>query len=295
MKNIIAIIQARLDSTRLPGKVLLGIAGKPMLEWVVERTRRSRLITNVVVATTEDPSDDGIEEFCGMKRFPVRRGSVFDVLDRYYQTANHYKADIVVRITADCPLIDPELIDEALRLMLNDSLVDSSQGSVSTYPFDFVANRLPLPWGRTYPIGLDVEVFTYDIMKEAWMKTTEKFQREHVAPYFYQDASIDHLKYCECNVPFAQTLTPKGHHIALMHHVPDYGHLRWTVDTMEDLELVRVIAEHFKEKDFGWQEVVELTQSNPEINQINAHIQHKTHLDVDQRNVGIYPRGETDS
>ncbi len=283
MKETVAIIQARLRSTRLPGKVLKDIAGKPMLEWVVERTRRSKLVQNVVVATTIDSSDDDIFAFCKKKSYHVKRGSIYDVLDRYYQTARQFQAEIIVRITADCPFIDPALIDEVVSLLRGGQMTGCHQESTSIETYDFVANRLPIPWGRTYPIGLDVESFTFDILQEAWKNAVEKHQREHVAPYFYEDAAVEDLKSHDSNLPYTQTKTPKGFHIALMHHFPDYGQLRWTVDTPEDLELVRLIAAQCKGMDFGWRDVLEFTQCNPSLIQINANIPHKTHLDVDQQ------------
>lgn len=283
MREIVAIIQARLSSSRLPGKVLQDIDGKTMLEWVVNRTRKSEFVNDVIVAITTDPSDDDLFIFCKEKDFHVRRGSVYDVLDRYYQTAKEIEAEIIVRITADCPFMDPELIDDALRLLQGDQLIGSRQKNIPTNSFDFVANRLPHPWGRSYPIGLDVEVFTWDILEDAWRKATEQYQREHVAPYFYEDASVDDLKYKDSLVPYAWTITPKGHCIALLHNSPNYGHLRWTVDTPEDLDLVRIIASEFGDMDFSWHDILVFMQKNPALYQINAHVSHRTHLDVDHR------------
>lgn len=283
MRNTVAIIQARLASTRLPGKVLQDIAGKPMLDWVVERTRKSNLVDHVVIATTLDSSDDDLSLFCKERDYLLERGSAFDVLDRYYQTARRYEAEIIVRVTADCPFIDPGLVDDAVGLLLGNQNPQTPAIPLVTNPFDFVANRLPLPWGRTYPIGLDVETFTFNLLEEAWEKAEEKHQREHVAPYFYEDAAVDDLKYQDSNIPFARTITPKDYHVALMHHASDFGHLRWTVDTPEDLELVRLIADQFPDMYFGWRDILKLTQQNPELIQINAHIHHKTHLDVDER------------
>ncbi len=282
MKTI-AIIQARMSSSRLPGKVLLDLGGKPMLEWVVERTRRAQLVNQVVVASTLDPSDDPIFEFCNQKDYRVGRGSVNDVLDRYYQTAKHFHANVVVRITADCPLIDPGLIDEAVRLLLSDTGALDLRMKLSATRFDFVANRLPPPWGRTYPIGLDVEVFTFDSLERAWRTAIPKHQREHVTPFLYEGTPIDQLKYSIPNTPYSSAMTPDGQHIALLHHTPDYGDLRWTVDTPEDLELVRKIVSYFPDDTFTWKDVLALVQSHSELTRINAQVQHKTHLDVDER------------
>jgi len=279
MTKVIAIIQARLSSSRLPGKVLLPIGGRPMLEWVVKRTHRARNVSEVVVATTIDPSDNPIVAFCMGEGFHFTRGSSHDVLDRYYQTARDYGPEIIVRITADCPLIDPGLIDEGVNLL---SQVSNSHYSGSS-GFDFVANRLPPPWGRTYPIGLDLEVFTFDFLQDAWKSAEAKHQREHVTPYFYEEIPADQLKFKGSNSKLTCAKRQDGRQIALMHHTIDYGDLRWTVDTPEDLELVRAIVSHFPDDTFTWMDVLELVLRKPELNQINAHIRHKNHLDVDDR------------
>jgi spore coat polysaccharide biosynthesis protein SpsF len=277
MKKVVAIIQARMASSRLPGKVLLHINDQPMLEWVIRRTSRAACVNEVVVATTIDESDDQIVDFCREKKFLVSRGSGHDVLDRYYQTATSLNAGVIVRITADCPFIDPNLIDKGVDLLFRGAGVNSSHG------FDFVANRLPPPWGRTYPIGLDLEVFTFELLEEAWRFASAVHQREHVTPYFYDETPAEDLRYPGSITNFTTSLTPKGHTIALMHHSPDYGNFRWTVDNPEDLNLVRTIASNFKKDSFTWKEVLGLVQMKPELNQINAHIQHKSHLDVDDR------------
>ena len=129
--KIVAIIQARMSSSRLPGKVLLDIAGQPMLAHVVERTRLAKTVGLVVVATTTDPADDAIEIFCKESGYPCYRGNLYDVLDRYYQAARFYQAEVIVRITSDCPLIDPEVVDKTVGEFLRDGNAD------------FAANRLP--------------------------------------------------------------------------------------------------------------------------------------------------------
>src|SRR5512133_3030988 len=143
--RVVAIVQARMSSSRLPGKVLLDLAGQPMLARVVERARRSRRIDQVAVATTTDPSDDPVEAFCRERGYACVRGSMHDVLDRYYQAARQLQAGVIVRLTADCPLVDPGLIDETVQAFHREEV-------------DFACNRLPPPFTRTYPIGLDVEV-----------------------------------------------------------------------------------------------------------------------------------------
>ncbi|MBC8333333.1 MAG: glycosyltransferase family protein [Anaerolineae bacterium] len=275
MLKTIAIIQARMSSSRLPGKVLLPIGERTMLAWVVERTRRAATIDDVFVATTTDPSDDPVAEFCKAQGYRGTRGSIHDVLDRYYHTAKAARADVVVRITADCPLIDPVLVDDAVNTLIG--------GRTSTPRFDFVANRLPEPWGRTYPIGLDTEVFTFEALEKAWKRALLKHQREHVTAFFYDETPVEYLRPRVDNAPFSSGMTPDGMQIALLHHQPDYGHQRWTVDTPEDLELIRRIVARFPNDRFAWKDVLALVESEPQLMQINAQIKHKTHLDVDER------------
>ncbi len=235
-----------------------------MLQWVVERSVLAKTVDQVVVATTVDPSDDPIAVFCNEKGYKCTRGSLHDVLDRYVQTARQFDAAAIVRLTADCPLLDPALVDFT---------VEAHQG------LDFAANRLPPPWGRTYPIGLDVEVVTREAVERAWAETTEKHHREHVMPYFYDDLPAGALSK---EGGLSTAVTPRGFRVGLLHHTEDYGDLRWTVDTPEDLEAVRALAELLPES-FLWLDVVRIWQENPEIAAINAGIRHKTSKDVDQR------------
>lgn len=242
-ERIIVIIQARMSSTRLPGKVLKDIAGRPMLAWVVERARKAKTATDVVVATTTEPSDDPIASFCMLMGYACTRGSLNDVLDRYYQTARQYRADIIVRLTADCPLIDPAEIDHVVQ--------EFQRGGV-----DFAANRLPPPFGRTYPVGLDTEVCSFEALERAWDEAKEPYQREHVMPYLYE--------------------IPGRFKVLRVDHDPDYGELRWTVDTQQDLQLVRAIFERMGEReDFGWLDVLELFQREPELARLNAGVNQK--------------------
>lgn len=249
--NVIAIIQARRKASRLPDKVLLDLAGEPMLVRVVERARRAQRLNGVVVATTTDPGDDAVEALCRQRGYACTRGSMHDVLDRYYQAARQYQADVIVRLTADCPLIDPQVIDETV-----DACLESHA--------DFAANRLPPPWRRTYPIGLDTEVCTFAALETAWKEADQPHQREHVMPFFYEHPERFRIRVVDCAL--------------------DLGSLRWTVDTTEDLELLRRIYAHFGGRDdFSWLEVLELVQRQPELMQINAGVQHKDYREVDSR------------
>ncbi|MEN8173405.1 MAG: glycosyltransferase family protein [Chloroflexota bacterium] len=282
MTRTIAIIQARMASSRLPDKVLLDIGGRPMLDWVIERTQRANLVDKVIVATTTDPSDDPVAAFCSEHGYTFTRGSEPDVLDRYYQTAKPYAPENIVRITADCPLLDPELVNETVQY-LNQS--NSPTASQPSFKYDFVTNRLPQPWGRTYPIGLDVEAFTWHALQQVWHDADQKHHREHVTPYFYEDIPVDDLHFKENQPSPARGYSRRGFQVALLHYAQDYGHLRWTVDTPEDLNFVRaVVARLDNTADFTWLNVLTLVQHEPELTQINAAIKHKTHLDVDRRN-----------
>jgi spore coat polysaccharide biosynthesis protein SpsF len=274
--RVIAIIQGRMSSSRLPGKILADIAGQPMLQRVFTRTSRAATVTETIFATTTDPSDDPVAEYCDFSGIPFTRGNLYDVLDRYYQAAKQAKADVVVRVTADCPVIDPTLIDDVVNT------VTSGQSSVISGQFDFAANRLPPPRRRTFPIGLDTEACTFASLERAWKEGKELQHREHVMPYFYEGVELitEHRS--------LQTgVSPRGFRIALLHHPTDFGDYRWTVDTPEDLEFMRQIYYHFNGRDdFTWKEVLDLVHNEPGLMQINAGIKHKTLKDIDERATG---------
>ena len=256
MPHTVAIIQARMASSRLPEKVLLDIAGQPMIVRVVERLKRSNSVDRVVIATTTDPADDPIKDLCKEYGFTCYRGSQFNVLDRYFRAAQLYKAEIIVRITADCPMIDPREIDHVVQVLFEKRV-------------DFAANRLPPPWKRTYPIGLDTEVCTFQALECAWQEAERPEELEHVMPYLY---------------------TEKGRfRTSVIEYELDYGHHRWTVDTPEDLELARQVYAHFDgDDDFSWLDVIDLFASHPELYLINAEVNPKDVKDVDDR-VGTIP------
>jgi len=268
--KIVAIIQGRMSSSRLPGKILADIAGQPMLTRVYTRTSRAQTLDEVIFATTTDASDDPVAEYCDFSGIPFTRGSLFDVLDRYYQAALHAKADVVVRITADCPVIDPALIDDVVNAVI---------GKLEIGNFDFAANRLPPPWSRTYPIGLDTEACTFVALERAWKEAKEPQHREHAMPYFYEG-----VKLTRQSRTLETGTSPRGFNIALLHHTTDFGDYRWTVDTPEDLEFMRQVYSRFDGRDdFTWKEVLELVHDNPELMEINAGVQHKTLKDIDKR------------
>ena len=232
----VAIIQARMGSTRLPGKVLKDVAGEPMLARVVERTRRARTLDQVVIATTELAKDDAIEQLCSQRGWPCFRGSESDVLDRYYRAGIKFNADLIVRVTSDCPLIDPHLIDEHVSRLV------SRWAEV-----DFVTNMVK----QTYPLGLAVEAMPADVLARMKRMSETDMLKEHVTTLAYVEPGlflIDHIL-----------------------HAADLSHLRWTVDTPEDLELVRLIFQHFGHDRFSWEEVLPVLEQHPDWRQINQN------------------------
>ncbi len=237
MKTVL-IIQARMGSSRLPGKVLKPLNGKPMLGWVVERASRAKSIDQCFVATTVDSSDDPIEEWCRANQTAVFRGSVYDVLDRYYNAAKSADADVIIRVTADCPLIDPEIIDALFDFFKREDA-------------DFAANRLPPPWHRTYPIGLDAEITSMVMLEKAWKTAEEKFEREHVMPWFYD--------------------MPGRCKVSIMDNKEDLGMHRWTVDTPEDYAMMEQLFQKLSDPlNASMNTILETINANSELEKINA-------------------------
>lgn len=232
---ILAILQARTSSSRLPGKVLKPILGVPMLLRQIERIRRSRRIENMVLATSTDPSDDSIAKLSDENGVECFRGSLNDVLDRFYQAAKLSMPEHVVRLTGDCPLADPEIIDQVIAFYLSGN-------------FDYASNTVP----PSFPDGLDVEIFRYRCLEEAWKEARLPSQREHVTPFIHQHAKRFKLG------NFASKW--------------DLSSLRWTVDESLDLELVRKIYEEIypQKPDFGTQDILSLLDRNPVLKTINT-------------------------
>ena len=259
-EKIVCIIQARMGSSRLPGKVLMDICGYPMLNWVVERAYLAETVDEVWVATTINESDDPIAEYCREQDYDVYRGSEHDVLDRFYQCAKLADADVVIRLTADCPLIDPDLIDQVVFGLFE-------------LQADFSATRLPPPFKRTFPIGLDVEAVFFKGLEQAWLDASTKYQREHVMPFFYEEEDR-----------FA---------ITILESEEDFGSYRWTVDTVEDLDVVKRLAAAFSgRRDFDWLDVLDVYEAHPEWMEINAEVGHKSFLDIDDRMEDTEEQGE---
>lgn len=237
--NVVAIVQARMGSSRLPGKVLHDLAGQSMLSRVVRRVERAGNIGQVVVATSTSPADEAIVAECTRLGVASFRGHEQDVLDRYYQAARHYQAEAIVRITSDCPLIEPQIVGDVVAAFL------------AARP-DYASNTLE----RTYPRGLDTEVMSIDALTHAWSEAAEPYQRTHVTPYFYQNPDR-----------FALLSVRQEH---------DDSGQRWTVDTPEDLAFVRRIYERLGGGDeFHWQDVLALLEREPELVALNRGVQQK--------------------
>jgi spore coat polysaccharide biosynthesis protein SpsF (cytidylyltransferase family) len=233
MANTVAIIQARMTSSRLPGKVLADLGGKPLIERMIARVRRTRTLDALWVATTSKTTDDPLAALCDRLDVQVHRGDEHDVLARFLGAARLAEADVLVRLTADCPMSDPALIDEVVSVY--------AQGDV-----DYVSNVLV----RTYPDGLDVEVFSRAALEEATEKATQPFHREHVTPWL--------------QTGFRPEL-PTGR-FRLRHVVNDVdlGEMRWTVDQAEDLDLIRRLFAALPDG-FGWRDALVLVSADPEL------------------------------
>ena len=233
---IVAVLQARFSSSRLPGKVLKDLLGEPMLYRQIERVSRSVRIDKLVVATSTDHSDDPVEKMCRDKGTHCFRGSLDDVLDRFYRAAEPFVPDHIVRLTGDCPLIDPDVIDSIVELHL-------AEGN------DYTSNTIT----PTFPDGLDAEIFTWNTLKTAWEKALLPSEREHVTPFIYKRPERFRLG----------CLKKEGKSL--------FG-LRWTVDEQEDLFFVRRVYEALYQKNpaFSTDDILELLRVCPELNSINS-------------------------
>ena len=234
MKTV-AIVQARMGSTRFPGKVMRPICGTPMIGLLLERLAQSERIDQIVLATSEDQRNEPLVTYVRQLGYEVYQGSEDDVLDRYYQAARRMKAETVVRITGDCPLIDPVLVDTVIARLLDTGV-------------DYASNVSP----PTYPDGLDTEVFSYRALEIAWQQTKVPQEREHVTVFIRESG-----KFRQTNVSNAK----------------DHSNERWTVDEPEDFEVVRKVFEHFHpRRDFSWPEVLAVRNEHPEWFMANQHL-----------------------
>ena len=241
-RKIAAIIQARITSTRLPGKVLMDIEGKPMLWHVINRLKLSKKINEIILAIPNTKENDILEKFAKDNKVKYFKGSEEDVLSRYYEAAKEFKSDIVVRITSDCPLIDPQVVDLVIEKHLNSGA-------------DYTSNVLQ----RTFPRGLDIEVFNFKVLEKTQKEARKNYQREHVTPYIYEHPEIFELQHIEAKGKLRR---------------PE---LRLTVDTKEDLKLIREIYRHLYKlrKIFYTEEIIDLFNNHQELIKINEKVRQK--------------------
>lgn len=235
--GVLAIVQARVSSSRLPAKVLRTILGHPMLARQLERLRRCKHVDQIVVATSDDPSDEAINELCSAESVQCFRGNLNDVLDRFYQCASKLQPAHVVRLTGDCPLTDPDLIDEVIGFHIHGD-------------YDFVSNAIE----PSFPDGLDVAVFRFRLLEQAWRLARLPSEREHVTPYMRRNAERGKI----ANYPGK----------------PDRSHMRWTVDEPADFTFVCAIYERLypDKPDFSSADIYRLLEREPELLKINAGI-----------------------
>lgn len=235
--SVIAIIQARISSTRLLGKVLKKIEGKTVLEHVATRVKAAKNIDDMVVATTVKEEDLEIVKLCAKLGISVFCGSENDVLDRYYQTARLFKANHIVRITADCPLIDPLVIDEVSELYFQKKA-------------DYASNTLP----ETFPDGLDTEIFSFKTLKIAWENAKLSSEREHVTPYIRKNPNIFKIVNLKCSI--------------------NLNNKRWTIDEPIDLKFIKIIYKnlYFDDSLFGMKKILNFLKRHPKIEEINKNI-----------------------
>lgn len=235
--NVVAIVQARMESTRLPGKVLQNLCGKPVLGHIVSRIENSKLINNIVIATSINSADNQIELFAKNNRIDYFRGSQLNVLERYYKCAVHYKADVIIRFTGDNALIDAEIVDEGIEYFLKHQSLDY------------------LYYREGLPLGMAVEIFKFSALESAYKNAQSPECLEHVTPYIYKNDKlfkVERAKLVE----------------------PDYSNLRWTLDTIEDFELINCIYQelYYSKKSFGYTDVIKAYRDHKEWLTINAKI-----------------------
>jgi spore coat polysaccharide biosynthesis protein SpsF len=239
--NTVALVQARMGSTRLPGKVLLDLAGRPALAWTIERLLRSRKLSSLIIATSSQPADNAIEDFCRRMNVRCYRGSEDDVLDRFYQAARQSRAEVVVRLTADNLLIDPLVVDSVIEAF------EARQPEVA-----YVSNVHPT---RTYPRGQDTEVMTFAALERAWHEDQDPRLREHVTPYIIRRPEL-FPAYC-------------------VTHSPDYSYMRWTLDTGEDFEFLRRVCEAIPGIATPWPDIANVILQHPDWLALNRDIVQK--------------------
>ncbi|MBI5730517.1 MAG: glycosyltransferase family protein [Ignavibacteriales bacterium] len=256
--EIITVIQARMSSTRLPGKVMLPLLGKPLLIRMIERVNSAKLVGDVIVATSTNADDDEIEILCNQNNLICSRGHLTDLLDRHYQVAKQFNADAVVKIPSDCPLIDPKVVDKVIEHYINSD------------EFDFVSNLHP----ATYPDGNDVEIFSFESLECAWKDATKDYEREHTTPFIWEHQDV----FSVGNITWET-----GYDFSSTH--------RWTIDFPEDYEFIRKVYDELYSKNpaFSLNDILTLLKQKPEIAEINLqylgkywyenHLDELTHID----------------
>ncbi|MEM0952047.1 MAG: glycosyltransferase family protein [Cyanobacteria bacterium P01_H01_bin.74] len=243
MATVVIILQARMTSTRLPGKVLMPVLDYPLLAVELARLQCVKQAQQLVVATTTQKTDDPIEALCKRLNVSCFRGDEDDVLSRYCGAAAFTQADSIIRVTGDCPLIDPTVVDAAIALYLSGE-------------FDYVSNTMT----RTYPRGLDVEVFSFDALEQANREAVSVSHREHVTPFFYTQ--------------------PKRFRLGELKQTGDHHDHRWTVDTPEDFQLISKVLSVLLPRHgplFSTQDVLDVLRQNPEWRLINSDVVQKIH------------------
>jgi len=239
LPKIVTVIQARMGSSRLPGKVLLPLAGKPLLLRMYERVSLTNYAGEIVIAITEDQSDNELAVLCQKNGLNVFRGSSLDLLDRHYKTAKKYNAEAVIKIPSDCPLIDPHIIGKVILYYINNS-----------DKFDFVSDLHP----PSYPDGNDVEIMSFKALERAWINAKKDFEREHTTPYIWENTD----KFRIGNVVWETGLDYSMTH-------------RFTIDYHEDYNFIKKVYDELypKNERFGLNDILKLLEEKPEIKKIN--------------------------
>lgn len=232
--KVALITQARMTSSRFPGKVLKAIKGKTLLQYHIERAQQSGL--PVIVATSNEYSDDVVAHFCTDKNIPFFRGSLKNVLERYYQCAKTFHLDQIIRITSDCPLIDGNLVIKGYHKFLKSNC-------------DYLSNTV----SKTFPVGFDFEIFTFQTLKKAYENAFKEYEKEHVTPYIWKSH-------------------PEKFRIQSFRQNQDKSSYRLTVDMPEDFKLIKILIETYRADQKNYKEIIEILEIHPQLVDINKHI-----------------------
>ena len=238
--NIVGIIAARISSSRLPGKVMLKLGNKIILRHMIDRMKVAKKLDNIVVATSLNPNDDVLYEYCRQNSIDCYRGDENDLIDRYYTISKKINCDVIARFGADCPLIDPKIIDKVITIYLEND-------------FDFVSNHGPPP--KTYPEGMTLDVYSANILCEAFHDAKKPSEREHISPFFWNN--------------------PKRYRLHRVDYHTDISKYRLSLDYSEDFELIQIIFKKLYNENviFSLEEIIQFLEKNPKIKKINSHIE----------------------